>query len=136
MTKKDLTLGLGRIIEEYDAARGDDNGWVRIDFNGSMKEACQTAMEAFEDGKPKLKGRSYPGNLLAEIGIDNKPDNFETIIETTLTEREREMIRWRFEECCTFEKIGAIKGITRERARQIVTRAVRKITEVVEYGGY
>ena len=46
---------------------------------------------------------------------------------STLTEREREVLRLRFEERLTLEKIGEQFNITREYVRQIEAKALRKL---------
>lgn len=56
---------------------------------------------------------------------------FSDIMNKVLTEREKEIITLRFGlidgELCTLEEIGNIKGVTRERIRQIEAKALEKM---------
>lgn len=45
----------------------------------------------------------------------------------TLTDRERRVLLRRYQECATYEQIGEEYSVTRERIRQIESRAIRKL---------
>ena len=50
---------------------------------------------------------------------------------TTLTEREEEVLRYRYglsgDKVKTLEEIGTLFGVTRERVRQIESKAIKKL---------
>lgn len=66
--------------------------------------------------------------ILGENGVC-LPDFYEAyeITTATLKEREREIIRMRFEEDMTLDEISKIFGINRERIRQIEAQALRRL---------
>lgn len=87
----------------------------------------------------KLDEKDYPNNLLDDIlnagvftldPIDPIPDDFMgslAYVLWTLTERERIIICMRYEKHMTYIDIGKEVGVTRERVRQAVAKALRKL---------
>ena len=84
----------------------------------------------------------YPRNLLLTINegtrhtvgipIENiTQDNIDGLLFalTTLSDREQEIIRLRFVERQTYAAIGQVFGISLERTRQILVRAMRRLRE-------
>ena len=81
----------------------------------------------------------YPENLLADIGFHLLFGNGEytelneeqmaglSDALKTIRPREREMIRFRYEDHETFRAIGDRYGLSAERARQIIIKGVRKM---------
>lgn len=80
----------------------------------------------------------YPGKLLAELengGIREPllslPTDWEVSLEYAitngLTEREANIVKLRYQQGMTYDSIGKIYGITRERVRQIDRKALRKL---------
>ena len=76
----------------------------------------------------------YPDNLLYDIFGGEwefpRPGDFDGSLEYvlhSLTERERRVLDFRYKNGLTFEKIGKHFCVTRERARQIYARALRKL---------
>lgn len=76
----------------------------------------------------------YPDNLLYDIFGGEweypRPGDFDGSLEYvlyTLTERERRVLDFRYNDGLTFEEIGKRFCVTRERARQIYARALRKL---------
>lgn len=79
------------------------------------------------------------GDLIADVSIENpladmiKEDNREIInqVFATLPSREAKILRMRFGlddgKTATLEEIGAHLGVTRERVRQLETKALRKL---------
>ena len=64
------------------------------------------------------------GDILSNIA----ESEYDEIILSSLTEREYEMIRLRYDESMTYQNIGSIFGISGSRARQIISYAeCRKI---------
>lgn len=84
----------------------------------------------------------YPRNLLLTINEGTRhtvgipiesitQDNINGLLFalTTLPDREQEMIRLRFVERWTYAAIGQVFGISLERTRQILVRAIRKLRD-------
>lgn len=76
----------------------------------------------------------YPDNLLYDIFGGEweypRPGDFDGSLEYvlhSLTERERRVLDFRYKDGLTFEEIGKRFCVTRERARQIYARALRKL---------
>lgn len=78
----------------------------------------------------------YPENLLKVLGItedkyinyyDDILPNFEENYKNLISERERQVVDLYFKEYLTLEKVGNRLNITRERVRQILNKALRKI---------
>lgn len=55
------------------------------------------------------------------------------LLETVLTERERTVIKLRFEDSKTYEQTGKVFHVSRERARQVEHKALRKLTAKKHY---
>lgn len=77
---------------------------------------------------------TYPDNLLCDIFGGEweypRPADFDGSLEYvlhSLTERERRILDFRYKDGLTFEAIGKRECVTRERARQIYARALRKL---------
>lgn len=72
---------------------------------------------------------TYPDNLIqslfeeereySKLGLENAL--------STLTEREKEIIQYRFKDGMTYEAVRKLYNITRERIRQIEAKALRKL---------
>lgn len=90
----------------------------------------------------KIKELEYPYNLIYAIFDDDTAEademynnvinisDFKGTIEYvlfTLSDRERAVTKYRFEELKTFDDIAKILGVCRERARQINNKALRKL---------
>ena len=79
------------------------------------------------------KDYEYPFNLAWEIfGGDARfkdllPEYLKEIVDTELTERETKCIHLRFEDLKTYDEIAAEFNVTRERIRQILAKAIRKL---------
>lgn len=79
------------------------------------------------------KDYEYPFNLALEIfGGDERfkdllPEYLKEIVDTELTERETKCIHLRFEDLKTYDEIAAEFNVTRERIRQILAKAIRKL---------
>ena len=76
----------------------------------------------------------YPDNLLYDIfggeWESPRPADFDGTLEYvlhSLTDRERRVLDFRYKDGLTFEEIGKRFCVTRERARQIYARALRKL---------
>ena len=76
--------------------------------------------------------KTYPFNLLLEIqGDEDKVEmsylkGFYNALDT-LMDREKEILKLRYLDGFTYSKIGEIYGVTQERIRKIIVRAIRKL---------
>lgn len=77
----------------------------------------------------------YPYNLIAEILPDgefellddDQQDGLAYAIGNRLTKREQDMLLLYYRDGLTLEQVGAQNNVTRERVRQIVAKACRKL---------
>ena len=80
----------------------------------------------------------YPGKLLAVIEDGGCRENLQTlpkdwevsleyVIANGLTEREAGIVKLRYQQGMTYDSIGKVYGVTRERVRQIDAKAIRKL---------
>lgn len=80
----------------------------------------------------------YPSNLLNELGINQDEDYYKIVlpyfetnftkIKTCLSEREIYFVESYYKDLKTLEEIGKSANITRDRVRQLIVRALRKIS--------
>lgn len=87
----------------------------------------------------KIKDLEYPFNLIYAVFEDEAEEIIEksdTISDFngsleyvlhTLSERERTVLKYRFVDLMTYEKVGKLYNITRERIRQVEAKALRKL---------
>ena len=75
---------------------------------------------------PWFNGQWSQEDLSRLYRVLERPKIVEEVLET-LTNREEEVIRLRFFEGKTLQQIGRKLGVTRERIRQIETKAVNKL---------
>ena len=93
-----------------------------------------------ENKKSKSLKEPYPKNLLLtiqvtsvhefELPIDNVTDDMLAGLEyaiSTLSERERTILRMRYQERCSYREIGESLGVTLERIRTLDDRLLRKL---------
>lgn len=120
--------------------RGYNNG-----FNAAKshwKSEMKKALDAKDRERVNLL-RVYPYNLIPLINgeddesdikaweEDNKvyysPRLIEEVMTQHLTERENKVLQMRYEWGMSLEEVGKELGVTRERIRQVETRAIRKM---------
>ena len=83
--------------------------------------------------KSNTSKEEYPQNLLDAVACEweeQRPDEFSQTLAYVLaglTEREQAVIEMRFKRCMTYEQTGREFNVTRERIRQIETKALRKL---------
>ena len=131
-----------RVIAFYNGAPGGTRNTIEYAEKKGVEVITNNP-----DYKPKEKKRKlmesetipYPENLLADIGLNLlfKNNEYTELNEDqlaglshalkTILPREREMIRFRYEEHETLQAIGDRYGISRERVRQVITKGVRKM---------
>lgn len=99
------------------------------DFNDIMTMYPGNLLNAIF-GEPKGSLLSCPaeGVYAADVG-----GMLAYLLETVLTERERTVIKLRFEEGKTNEQTGKVFHVTRERIRQVEGKALRKLTAKKHY---
>lgn len=76
-----------------------------------------------------INKEQYPDNLILAVFGELKEyskSGLENAL-STLTEREEEVLRYRFEQGLSLMEVGKIYDITRERIRQIEAKALRKL---------
>ena len=85
----------------------------------------------------KISGLEYPYNLMAAVNKEPltwimKPENIEAleeVISSRLTEREQKAINLYYVSKMTLGDVGKEFGLTRERIRQILAKAIIKISQ-------
>ena len=87
----------------------------------------------------KIKELEYPLNLIYAVFEDDAEEiieNSDTISDFngsveyvlhTLSERERTVLKYRFVDLMTYEEVGKLYNVTRERIRQVEAKALRKL---------
>ena len=131
-----------RVIAFYNGAPGGTRNTIEYAEKKGVEVITNNP-----DYKPKEKKRKlmesetipYPENLLADIGfnllfesneyIELNEDQLAGLSHAlkTILPREREMIRFRYEEHETLQAIGDRYGVSRERVRQVIAKGVRKM---------
>lgn len=73
--------------------------------------------------------KTYPDNLVLAIfgeEVEYSKKGLENAL-TTLTEREEDVLKYRYQEGKTLREVGNIYSITQERIRQVEAKALRKL---------
>lgn len=131
------------MLEREEAKRTEPNGYERGYFDGyhkgysnkksavnavekKMKEEIQKRMETLEISNV------YPFSMIYEITETDRPlmvspETINRVLNEKLTERERRCLEMRHRDSMTLEDIGKQMNVTRERVRQIIARAERKL---------
>lgn len=121
-------------------------------YFGSLEDA--RAYRTLIDNQRKIRnfekistietGNEYPENICRDlkITIDNYPDTYDDIVNAfdkrfsalnIYTDREMRIFNLRYKEYKTLDEIAAEIGVTRERIRQILAKAVRKLMRPVVF---
>ncbi len=91
---------------------------------------------------------AFPENLVQELEVDidgklNKDQmkGLAYVMDNFISEKEREVLFHRYRDGVTLDKIGEMYGVSRERARQLVKGAIRKMknparTDYIKEGYY
>lgn len=104
----------------------------------------QRKIRNFEKISTIETGNEYPENICRDlkITIDNYPDTYDDIVNAfdkrfsalnIYTDREMRIFNLRYKEYKTLDEIAAEIGVTRERIRQILAKAVRKLMKPVVF---
>ncbi len=130
-----------RVIAYFNGAPGGTRN--TIEYAGKKKIEVITN-NPYYDSTPYQKKTAadklpYPENLINDIGLDYVfgKDEYTQLngdqlagldhVLGTIRDRERDMIRLRYEEKKTLQTIGEQYNLSRERVRQIIAKGVRKL---------
>ena len=139
MKVQELIRELEIFMMEYDyqyskAKPGEYPDRVTVNVRESTRIACEELRNRLkgEYGKAKSSDYKYPDNLLYDLGMDPVsfnaiPDDGISCALRGLTDKEREVLKMRYEDGMTYEAVGKTYGVTRERVRQIEQKALRKL---------
>lgn len=120
--------------EEYQKGYYDGYHTGYSDKKSEVNKARKEAEAKYREILSALEISSiYPFNIIADL--EEARDKHGTYslelinktIEQTLTERERRCLEMQYREKLTLEQIGLKVGVTRERVRQIIAKAERKL---------
>lgn len=117
---------LNRQPEEYQ--RGYYDGYHKgyAEKKSAVREEVKAYLETLEVSS------LYPFSMIYEITETKEPImlSLETItnaLVSTLNERERRILEMHYRDGMTLENIGAREGVSKERIRQLLAKAVRKM---------
>ncbi len=138
------TLGLLRAIAKYDPARGPLSVYARAWVRDFANDALGDAFHPFH--VPKYARRHEPIVDASEAGLDDlaardevSPDRerLDAVWRAVdaLREPDRTVIRLRYGEGLLLREVGDRLGRTTERVRQIESRGVRRLRDVLGEAG-
>lgn len=90
----------------------------------------------------KINGLDFPDNIIDDLNFDYESviDNFETKLQAVcskaLNPREQTCIALRYIDNKTLQEVAKEIGVTQERVRQIIAKAVRRISRYQYYFTY
>ena len=94
-----------------------------------LKQSEFTAQVAENQMKELAQATADPAKILEFMQTESR-DAFEDMLEAArITDRERDVLRYREKDGLTLEETGRKMGVTRERIRHIEAKALRKIRE-------
>jgi hypothetical protein len=95
------------------------------EYNQGYKAGQKNAIRAFDILS------MYPYNIIEEAegdaDYDITPAEIKKCMANHLTDKESQVLEMRFRQHLTLEEVGASFGVTKERTRQIQSRALRKL---------
>ena len=133
------------LLEEQLAASVQQKAQLEESMGDGQAAARASTVRSLEQpiGRPKLRAGADTDTTLQQLISDSKPqpdelgelamlrDDLEATLAALLTERERLVLRMRFGLADgrkhTLRAVGASLSVTRERIRQIETRALEKL---------
>jgi RNA polymerase primary sigma factor len=141
----DGNMSLIRAIEKFDYSKGNKFStyatWAIMKNFARSIPAENNWQERFRTGSDELFQASQDkrGDQFAEELTHQRQHQVITDILGQLDERDREIIRYRFgldqgTEPQTLEQVGSHFGVTKERIRQLETRALAKLRKIAEDG--
>lgn len=141
----DGNMSLIRAIEKFDYSKGNKFStyatWAIMKNFARSIPAENTWQERYRTGSDELFSASQDqrGDQFAEELTHQRQHQVLMEILDQIDEREREIIRFRFgldrgTEPQTLEQVGSHFGVTKERIRQLETRALAKLRKIAEEG--
>ena len=134
-----------RVIAFYNGAPGGTRNMLayaetkQIEIVTNNPEYAPIEKQKRERKESKAEKVSFPENLITDIGLELvfKNAQYVPLTEdqlaglkyaiTTIRDREQEMLSLRYEKQQTLQEIGEHYELSRERVRQILVKAVRKL---------
>lgn len=123
-------------ISREDALNSQPEEYQRGYYDGYHKGYAEKKSAVREEVKAYLEtlevSSLYPFSMIYEITETKEPImlSLETItnaLVSTLNERERRILEMHYRDGMTLENIGAREGVSKERIRQLLAKAVRKM---------
>ncbi|MEX1097274.1 MAG: sigma-70 family RNA polymerase sigma factor [Planctomycetales bacterium] len=139
----DGNMSLIRAIEKFDYTKGNKfstyASWaIMKNFARSIPQE-HTQLDRFRTGHEEMFTRSYDerGNQFREELENRKQREAIMDILDRLDDREKDIIRYRYglergTEPLTLEQVGNRFGVTKERIRQLESRALRKLRKIAQ----
>lgn len=135
------------MLEREEAKRTEPNGYERGYYDGYHKGYADKA-SAVSAAKRQMKNEMiermatleisnvYPFNMIYEVLDTEHPVNLcnemiNKVLNEKLQERERRCLEMKYRDSRTLDEIGKHYGVTRERIRQIIAKAERKLRNPV-----
>lgn len=131
----DTKASIESYIREYEWCRIHRIPFDYAKYGEVIIPALRDVLERIDKryGADSSDNYEYPVNLFYDLGLDiSEPitDDMKDGLEYTLcglTERERGMLEKHYKDNRTYSDIGTDYGVTRERVRQVIVRALRKL---------
>jgi len=139
----DGNMSLIRAIEKFDYTKGNKFStyatWAIMKNFARSIPAEHKRLDRFRTGKEEVFSHSteYRGSQFEEELTNRKQNNILLGILDQLDSREREIVKFRYglgevDEPLTLEQVGVRFGVTKERIRQLESRALRKLRKIAE----
>lgn len=139
----DGNMSLIRAIEKFDYTKGNKfstyASWAIMKNFARSIPAEHTQLDRFRTGNEEVFSRSHDGraNQFQEELVNRTQREALMDIMAGLDDREREIIRYRYglergAEPLTLEEVGNRFGVTKERIRQLESRALRKLRKIAQ----
>lgn len=139
----DGNMSLIRAIEKFDYTKGNKFStyatWAIMKNFARSIPAEHKRLDRFRTGKDEVFSHSteYRGSQFEEELTNRKQNNILLGILDQLDSREREIVKFRYglgevDEPLTLEQVGVRFGVTKERIRQLESRALRKLRKIAE----
>lgn len=119
----DLIILLYEYAEKYSGNAQCYKSWIESKLIGNykLKAVTEENLNAYKETLVDEKYEEMLDNSVVRVTLEGY------IKKANLVEREKAVLYHRFYDNYTFEEVGEIIGVTRERIRQIEAKALRKI---------
>lgn len=126
-TDGEFSFNAKRLMEILGAAPcelwTDEQLYLKLDRNTSKKEVSREDIHHFIEHQTSMFVLPDPEHQIVQNEIHDLIDR--TL--KTLTKREEQVLKLRFEDDQTLEQVAQVFGVTRERIRQVEAKALRKM---------